>query len=140
MIPNYKEKMADVIAALDKQKELRKFNQEKKDREVEKQAKEVVNQKDLDDVFKVFMTKEYKDEQIGDLDGDEGVDPLAFIEGEEDEERQAVEEGDDGMYDYGDLSDGDEMEHPPQPSDMVSMGGKSKMTMSNMDILEMKRD
>ena len=47
----------------------------------------MVNQKDLDDVFKVFMTKEYKDEQIGDLEGDEGVDPLAFIEAEEIEER-----------------------------------------------------
>jgi hypothetical protein len=32
------------------------------------------------------MDKEYKDEQIGDLEGDEGVDPLAFIEGEEGEE------------------------------------------------------
>jgi hypothetical protein len=29
------------------------------------------------------MDKEYKDEQIGDLDGDEGVDPLNFIEDEE---------------------------------------------------------
>jgi hypothetical protein len=30
----------------------------------------------LDDVFKAFMQKEYKDDQIGDLEGDEGVDPL----------------------------------------------------------------
>ena len=52
------------------------------------------------------MTKEYQDEQIGDLEGDEGVDPLAMLEADEMEEREAVDE--DGLYDYGDLSDGDE--------------------------------
>jgi hypothetical protein len=48
------------------------------------------------------MNKEYQDDQIGDLEGDEGVDPLAFIEGEE------GEEGEPDFYDYGDLSDMDD--------------------------------
>lgn len=48
------------------------------------------------------MNKEYTDEKIGDLEGDEGVDPLAFIEGEE------GEDGEQDFYDYGSLSDGDE--------------------------------
>ena len=43
------------------------------------------------------MNTEYKDEQIGDIEGDEGVDPMQFIEDEDD------------MLDYGELSDGDMM-------------------------------
>ena len=35
------------------------------------------------------MAKEYKDEQIGDLEGDRGVDPLAFLEEMEDGEAAA---------------------------------------------------
>lgn len=78
-----------------------------------------MDQKQLDDVFLAYMDKEYKDEQIGDLDGDEGVDPLNFIEGEEDQEE-------DEFIDYGsELSD--------MPGDMAS----SKQ-MSNMDMLEQK--
>ena len=60
------------------------------------------------------MDKEYKDEQIGDLEGDEGVDPLAFVQ--EQEEAGAAGKGDDEeeLYDYGELSDGDEMEMKSQ--------------------------
>jgi hypothetical protein len=46
------------------------------------------------------MDREYNEDQIGDLEGDEGIDPLAFIEGEE-------QDGEEDLYDYGDLSDGD---------------------------------
>ena len=64
------------------------------------------------------MDKEYKDEQIGDLDGDEGVDPLNFIEDEENQEEE--------FFDYGSELSG-------MPGDMAS----SKQ-MSNMDMLEQK--
>jgi len=57
------------------------------------------------------------------LEGDEGVDPLAFIEGEE------GEEGEPDFYDYGDLSDMDD--------DTQSMRQSQKMT-SNADMLEQK--
>ena len=78
MIENYKEKMADVIAMLDKQKEFREAEIMKGQRadKVEKQAKAMINQNELDEVFMAFMGKEYKDEQIGDLEGDDGVNPL----------------------------------------------------------------
>ena len=49
------------------------------------------------------MDKEYKDEQIGDLDGDEGVNPLNFIG----EDGELQEDDDEDMIDYGELSDGD---------------------------------
>ena len=119
MIENYKEKMADVIAMLAKQQEIREEAIAKgiKPKEVETQAKQAVDQKQLDDVFAAYMDKEYKDEQIGDLDGDEGVDPLNFIEGEEDQDEEE-------FFEYGsELSD--------MPGDMAS----SKQ-MSNMDMLE----
>jgi len=48
------------------------------------------------------MEKEYKDEQIGDLDGDEGVHPMAT--GEDLAEQLGDE---DELYDYGELTDGD---------------------------------
>ena len=47
------------------------------------QARKLVNQKQYDDVFATYLEKEYHDDQIGDLEGDPGVDPLAFIEEEE---------------------------------------------------------
>lgn len=121
MIENYKEKMADVIAMLAKQQEIREdaIALGIKPKEVETKAKEAVDQKQLDDVFAAYMDKEYKDEQIGDLDGDEGVDPLALIKGEEGDEPE--------FYDYGsELSD--------MPEDMKS----SEQPMSNMDMLEQK--
>ena len=59
------------------------------------------------------MNNEYKDEQIGDLEGDEGVDPMQFIEDEED------------MIDYGELSDGDEIQ-------------MSEIRPSQQDLLEEK--
>lgn len=55
------------------------------------------------------MDKEYKDEQIGDLEGDEGVDPLAFIT-EQEEAGAAGKDDDEELEDYGELTDGDEME------------------------------
>lgn len=66
------------------------------------------------------MNKEYKDEQIGDLEGDEGIDPLAYLEQMDDDEEAAnpasmavVKEvdctGQDEEYeDWGELTDGDE--------------------------------
>lgn len=60
MIPNYKEKMADVIAMLDAQKEIRKkMTTEKVDHTeviaIEKEAIKAVNQNALDEVFASFM-------------------------------------------------------------------------------------
>ena len=136
MLPNYKERMADVISMLDKQKEMRKQLADVKDRnmskQIETQARQVVNQKALNEVFDSFMHKEYQDDQIGDLEGDEGIDPLAFIEGEEVEEVEIDEEkkeqlGEEEMYDYGELSDMDDM-----------MESNSMIGMSNADKLEMK--
>jgi hypothetical protein len=108
MIPDYKERMADVIAQLDKQNEIRKIAAETgvTGSKTEKEAKKAVNQKDLDDVFKSFMNKEYTDDQIGDLYGDEGVDPLGYIEDEDIVERNAVDEEEEDMLDYGSMSDG----------------------------------
>ena len=54
------------------------------------------------------MNKEYQDDQIGDLYGDEGVDPLGYIEDEDIVERNAVDEEEGDMLDYGSMSDGDE--------------------------------
>jgi hypothetical protein len=54
MIPNYKEQMADVVAMLDKQKEIRKAAEGKTLKEAqasEKEAVKAVNQKALDQVF-----------------------------------------------------------------------------------------
>ena len=127
MIENYKEKMAGVIAMLDKQEEIRKDAISKgqmRSDEVEAKAKKAVNQKALDEVFQAYMNKEYTDDKIGDLEGDEGVDPLAFIEGEEDEE------GEPDMYDYGSVSDGDEATH--------SMMSQSAKMTSRADMLEAK--
>lgn len=105
MIPNYKEKMADVIAMLDKQNEIRKNAQENKDmkeaQQMEKMAKKAVDQKALDEVFGAFMQREYKDEQIGELEN-EVIDPLAFIEGEENRHGEEPDE-----FEYGELSDGE---------------------------------
>lgn len=108
MIPDYKDRMADVIAQLDKQNEIRKIAAETgvTGSKTEKEAKKAVNQKDLDDVFKSFMNKEYTDDQIGDLYGDEGVDPLGYIEDEDIVERNAVDEEEEDMLDYGSMSDG----------------------------------
>lgn len=53
------------------------------------------------------MDNEYKDEQIGDLSGDEGVDPLAYIEGLEEE---------DDMLDYGEMTDGGDGMSSVRPS------------------------
>lgn len=47
------------------------------------------------------MDREYQDNQIGDLQDDEGVNPqVEGLNSQEDEEEQDV-------YDYGELSDGD---------------------------------
>lgn len=74
------------------------------------------------------MDKEYKDEQIGDLDGEEGVDPLAF--GEEQENGEAGKDGEEeDDRDYGELSDGDESQ----------MKSHSQMP-SNLDRLEQKQE
>ena len=43
---------------------------------IEKEAIKAVDQGALDEVFKSYMDNEYKDEQIGDLEGDGGVDPM----------------------------------------------------------------
>lgn len=70
------------------------------------------------------MEKEYKDEQIGDLEGDRGVDPLAYLEELDEEEAAAdpakltskeIKPGDEGedeqeYYDYGELSGSDVMD------------------------------
>ena len=64
MIEGYKERMADVIAMLDKQKEfmLKAQAEGQKADVIDKEAKKIVDQKQLDDVFLAFMDKEYKDE------------------------------------------------------------------------------
>jgi len=76
------------------------------------------------------MNKEYTDEKIGDLEGDEGIDPLAFIEGEEGEEGEDGEDGEQDFYDYGSLSDGDGV--------TPSMMSQSAKMISNADMLEAK--
>jgi hypothetical protein len=126
LIPNYKEKMADIIALLDKQNEMRNAaeNKGKRIHEVEKQVKQVVNQKELDAVFKQYLANEYQDDQIGDLEGDEGVNPLNFIG--EDGELLEGEGDEEDAYDYGELTDGD-------------METGSQVPMSNMDMLEAKQ-
>jgi len=73
------------------------------------------------------MNKEYQDDQIGDLYGDEGVDPLGYIEDEDEVERNAVdEEGEDDMLDYGSMSDGDEK--------ASNMTGQYPSTMSKLEL------
>ena len=73
------------------------------------------------------MNKEYQDDQIGDLYGDEGVDPLGYIEDEDIVERNAVdEEGQDDMLDYGSMSDGDEK--------LSNMTGNYPSTMSKLEV------
>ena len=71
MLENYKERMADVVAMLDKQKEVRAkgLAEGKRADQIDAEARKVVNQTALDEVFTAFMDKEYKDEQIGDLEG-----------------------------------------------------------------------
>ena len=107
MIPNYKEKMADVVAMLDKQNEIRQtavdVKNPKEAKAIEQEARKAVNQKALDEVFTSFLNKEYQDNEIGDLEEQVQVDPLAFIEGEE------AKEDEQDFYDYGELSDGDEI-------------------------------
>ena len=71
----------------------------------------MVNQNELDDVFRGFMREEYKDEQIGGLEG-------AVDEGAEGADPQGGEEQE--YYDYGDLSDGDEMDMKDQAEDLPS--------------------
>ena len=63
--------MADVVAMLDKQKEVRAkgLAEGKRADQIDAEARKVVNQTALDEVFTAFMDKEYKDEQIGDLEG-----------------------------------------------------------------------
>jgi len=81
----------------------------------------------LDDVFKAFMNKEYTDDQIGDLEGDEGVDPLGYIEDEDIVERNAKDENEeDDMLDYGSMSDGDEK--------LSNMTGNYPSTMSKLEV------
>lgn len=46
------------------------------------------------------MEKEYTDDKIGDLEGDDGVDPMCVNENEAEDEQD--------YYDYGSLSDGEE--------------------------------
>ena len=70
------------------------------------------------------MEKEYKDEQIGDLDGDEGVHPMAT--GEDLAEQLGDE---DELYDYGELTDGD----------MCDPDARSQVPLSNLDLLEAKQ-
>ncbi len=38
-------------------------------------------------MFDQYLYNEYKDEQIGDLEGQPGLDPLDFIEDDEEEEK-----------------------------------------------------
>ena len=81
----------------------------------------------MDDVFKAFMNKEYTDDQIGDLEGDEGVDPLGYIEDEDIVERNTKDENEeDDMLDYGSMSDGDEK--------LSNMTGNYPSTMSKLEI------
>ena len=111
---------------LDKQSEIRKFAEGKGFKEaqqIETQAKQAVNQRALDEVFTAFLNKEYQDKQIGDLEEEAQIDPLAFIEAEE-----AKEGEDDEYYDYGELSDG---EMPAAPSNFG---------LSTADKLEMKQE
>ena len=67
------------------------------------------------------MNKEYAEDQIGDLEGDEGVNPLAFIEGEEGEGDE------DGDIDYGELTDGDEMSEMKSQQMMNPTSSMSKL-------------
>lgn len=124
MIENYKERMANVIQMLEKQEEFKKEAAQAGQRPdvIAAQARSLVNQKQYDDVFAAYMEKEYKDEQIGDLEGDAGVDPLAFLEEMDaseaaaDPARLASQEpkptaggkDEEEYFDYGELTDGDE--------------------------------
>lgn len=127
MLENYKERMAHVIEMLEKQEEFKKEAVQSGQRRdvVDVRARNLVNQKQYDDVFAAYMAKEYKDEQIGDLEGDRGVDPLAYLEELEDEESAAADpakrappqlkpdaegEEEEEYFDYGELTDGDEMD------------------------------
>ena len=82
--------MKDVLAMLEKAEEVKNDAAAKgiDKKKVDKEAKNIVDQGELDAVFANFMEKEYADDQIGDLEGQ--VDEL------EDE-------------DYGELSDLDDM-------------------------------
>ena len=44
--------------------------------------KDIVNAKDHDDVFASYFNNEYNDNQIGDLEGEEGLLPLNLNEDE----------------------------------------------------------
>lgn len=126
MLENYKERMADVLQMLEKQEEFKKEAAlaGKRQDVIDFQARKLVNQEKYDDVFAAYLEKEYHDDQIGDLEGDPGVDPLAFLEEEEERAEdpaksaalpgnagEAKEEEDDDEYvDYGELTDGDEMD------------------------------
>ena len=71
---------------------------------------------------------QYADDQIGDLEGDDGVNPLTEAEGAE----AAYGDEEEGDLDYGDLSDGDEM------SEMKSQ--KMMNQASTMSKLELKQE
>lgn len=126
MLDSYKERMAGVLEMLEKQEEFKKEAAQAGKRQdvIDVQARKLVNQKQYDDVFAAYLEKEYNDDQIGDLEGDPGVDPLAFIEEEEERAEDLAkaptlpgnagatkeEEDDDEYIDYGELTDGDEMD------------------------------
>ena len=50
--------------------------------QVEKQVKDIVNSKDHNDVFASYFNNEYNDNQIGDLEGEDGLLPLNLNEDE----------------------------------------------------------
>ena len=88
-IENYQERMKDVLAMLEKAEEIKveASTQGKNPKKAQTEARNAVDQGELDAVFANFMQKEYADDQIGDLEGQD--DAL------EDEE----------FEDYGELSD-----------------------------------
>ena len=88
--------------------------------QIQKEVKGLVNQNQLDTVFAAYMEKEYQDNQIGDLQDDEGVNPQIEAPG-----GQLAEEE---YFDYGELSDGD-FEVQPEGE---------KQPMSQADMLEFK--
>ena len=72
------------------------------------------------------MNKEYTDDQIGDLEDDEGVNPLGYTEDEDIIERNAKDEDEDDMIDYGSLDDEDEIKS--------NMTGNYPSTMSKLEL------
>jgi hypothetical protein len=66
---------------------------------------------------------QYADDQIGDLEGDDGVNPLTEAEGAE----AAYGDEEEGDLDYGDLSDGDEMSEMKSQQMMNQASTMSKL-------------